>query len=208
MKKFITLFMSLLLCMTMCLVVSAEETHIHAQTEPLTFDALVELAAVSYPTCSNCGGTTRNFNSTGSSSHNVRCRNCDYLLTTESCWALSEATCESPSLCICNRELEQPTGHCYYIGSISMTLHGQLCSNSGCRHNPYSYNYSGPFYSQAHNINYAYGDYLFNNVGPRYHTKSGTCGTCLYDYYDTTPCLIPNAPSCHQANVCFGDVDP
>ncbi len=207
MKKFITLFMSLLLCMTMCLVVSAEEVHDHTHAEALSFDALVELAAVSYPTCPNCGGTTRNFYSTGSSSHNVRCRSCNYLLITEACWALTEATCESPSICICNREIDQPTGHSTYITPLSDSMHGQVCSNYGCQYNPYSFYFAGPFYSQLHAINlydYEYDYYYHSKTGERWHTKEGYCYVCQYSYYDTTICLYPNDLICGGAR-CFGD---
>ena len=199
MKKFFAIFMTLMMCMSMCVIVSAHEDHIH----DASMEEAIELAAVSYPACSSCGGTTRTFSASGSSSHIVRCRNCNAYITSESCEAYSEATCTGSANCICGREMEAPLGHAYATAALDSSCHGRICTRYGCSYNPNSYNYTGSFTSEAHAITYSYADYTHNSTGERWHSKSGTCSVCGYNYYTTTRCAN-QGKVCNRLS-CFGD---
>jgi len=208
MKKITALFMALLVCMSMCLVVSAEEAHNHVHNEALSFDALVELAAVSYPACSNCGGTSRDFHASDNcSTHIVRCANCCNQITEETCWALSEATCVAPGLCICDREVEEPTDHSKVMAPFDQYTHGEICLNEGCEYNPDSPYFIGAFETKLHVISpydYVYDFYYHNETGERWHSKDGCCSVCQYTTHDYTICLYPYDTACNGAR-CFGD---
>lgn len=193
-KKIMSVILAVLMCISMCTLISA-----HDHTDEVVVDE-VEVAAL-YPSCSNCGGTTRSFSATGSSSHIVRCRSCGTLITTESCSALSSATCTCAANCVCGREMNAPLGHSWTIAALDSSTHGTVCTRSGCSYNPGSYGYTGSLNSQSHSINYSYSDYTHNTTGERWHAKSGTCSVCGYNYYATTRCSNQGKP-CNRVS-CF-----
>ena len=205
MKKFIALFMSLMLCMTMCLVVSAEDIHQDTYSEFITSDASVDAVAVSYPSCT-CGGTGRTFHAIGSSSHVVKCKACGKTLVASApCYRLSDATCTTDAYCICGRIMQFALGHAeQYNYPYNDGYHATICTRTNCPCNPHTtFGFTGPINMTKHSYTpFTYTNYTHKTTGERWHKEEATCTVCSYNHFSTARCKNQSTV-CQDPAKCF-----
>lgn len=201
-KRMIGIFLACLCIIGMLTSISAVEGEI-TDLALAAAQAEAELAAT-YPQCP-CGGRGRDFISTSSNTHTVRCRVCKLtIVSSESCTPLMDATCSMAAECMCGNVLGSALGHLQSLVALNESEHGYVCTRSGCPNNPQTPGYAGSISSGAHNISYVYTDYTHNTTGDRWHTKAGTCSVCRYEYESNVRCRNQSSSYCPNRMACFG----
>lgn len=165
------------------------------------------IKSLSYPVCSACGSSKRIFTHIAdTSTHSVSCKQCGNELMTENCYALTDATCNHPSTCVCDNVLQPPTAHQFTVMAMNEYTHDQVCTLSDCSCNPFSAYFTASYQSFDHTYTgYTYRDFRHSTTGARHHSRVRYCTECGYEDYDTIPCgyTFP----CPGRAICFHEAE-